>query len=229
MGGAAYLIQPSSEITLNEARQELSVRVSLGQRAANTGQQTVQPTPPKIKPKPQIPTPKKIKPKPEAIKPKPISLVDSPTLMQTHTKVQKPAPKPNLPKTVQFNTIGSNSQGSHNTARMTQETGTAQDVGAPQDELIYDALVRKHLRRFKRYPAMAKRKREQGTTIIAFSLDRQGELLSSSIHKSAGSKRLDRAALQQIDRASPFPMPPDTIRWDVRDYTVKIDFTLETQ
>jgi protein TonB len=64
------------------------------------------------------------------------------------------------------------------------------------------------LERNKRYPADARARGEQGVTRIAFSIDRDGHLMSSRIVKSSGSAALDSETLALVLRVQPFPVPP---------------------
>jgi protein TonB len=58
------------------------------------------------------------------------------------------------------------------------------------------------------YPAEARARGEQGTTLLAFSVDSDGHLMSSRIVKSSGSATLDQETLALVQRAQPFPPPP---------------------
>jgi protein TonB len=62
------------------------------------------------------------------------------------------------------------------------------------------------LERHKRYPAAANG--AEGTAQLAFSVDRQGRVLTSRILKSAGNAALDAEALEWVKRSQPFPAPP---------------------
>lgn len=64
----------------------------------------------------------------------------------------------------------------------------------------------------KRYPAAALAGREEGTTRLAFSLDRRGALVSVHIVTSSGSEILDSSALQIVKRCAPFAPPPDDVK-----------------
>jgi TonB family protein len=63
--------------------------------------------------------------------------------------------------------------------------------------------------RFQRYPPRARG--IEGVVSLAFSIDRQGNVMSSHIVKSSGSALLDYEALDLIKRAAPLPAPPDEI------------------
>jgi periplasmic protein TonB len=71
-----------------------------------------------------------------------------------------------------------------------------------------NALTRQ-LNRHKRVPEAALRQRGQWEAVVAFTVDRSGQLISSELRKSTGVPALDREALEWLQRASPFPPPPD--------------------
>jgi periplasmic protein TonB len=86
----------------------------------------------------------------------------------------------------------------------------------------YDARVSGHLRRFIRYPMDARG--ATGTVLVKFELDRTGELISSEVKKSSGSQILDRAALEILRRASPFPPFPAAKPEDRESYVTPVEF-----
>lgn len=60
------------------------------------------------------------------------------------------------------------------------------------------------------YPETARLRHYQGDGAVSFRIDRGGNLLSASMERSTGRAVLDRAALRQVRRASPFPqIPPE--------------------
>jgi periplasmic protein TonB len=62
--------------------------------------------------------------------------------------------------------------------------------------------------RFKRYPAKAQARREEGVVRLAFTIDRNGRVLESRIVESSGSADLDNEFLSMLVRAQPLPKPP---------------------
>jgi len=64
------------------------------------------------------------------------------------------------------------------------------------------------LERNKRYPSEARNRLQQGVVRLAFSIDRQGRVVSSRIVASSGSSVLDQETLDLVHRAQPFPPPP---------------------
>ncbi|MCG7519043.1 TonB family protein [Ruegeria sp. Ofav3-42] len=59
----------------------------------------------------------------------------------------------------------------------------------------------------------------RGAALVSFRIGDNGGLLSVSITRSSGSKRLDQVALAQVRAAAPFQPPPAAAR---RDYTIEI-------
>lgn len=80
------------------------------------------------------------------------------------------------------------------------------------------------LERNKRYPADARN--DRGIAQIAFSIDRQGRVMSSRIVTTSGSPALDREALEMIKRSQPFPPPPATMQGTEVSLTVPVRFNL---
>jgi protein TonB len=66
------------------------------------------------------------------------------------------------------------------------------------------------LERSKRYPAQARG--DQGVTLLAFSVDRQGGVHRARIARSSGSALLDQETLALLQRAQPLPSPPPQTR-----------------
>jgi protein TonB len=64
------------------------------------------------------------------------------------------------------------------------------------------------LERYKRYPAEAQQRGEQGVAQLAFSVDSAGGVHNVRIVRSSGSALLDHATLELVRRAQPLPPPP---------------------
>jgi protein TonB len=91
----------------------------------------------------------------------------------------------------------------------------------------YALTLNRHVERHRRYPDAARRRRVQGTVLVAFTINRQGQVISSRITKSSGSPALDEEALAVLKRASPMPVPPDEIPGATIDCDTPIYFRLE--
>ena len=63
-----------------------------------------------------------------------------------------------------------------------------------------------------------------GTVKVAFAIDADGRLTVESVRQSSGVDALDRAALQLIKQAAPFPAPPPGAGAAALSFTVPIRF-----
>lgn len=102
-------------------------------------------------------------------------------------------------------------------------TPAAASDAAGEGQDSWEGRVLARLERFKRFPAAARSRREQGVATIRFRLDRQGHILSSSIARSSGSRILDAEALATLTRAAPLPAIPAG-RPDQIEILVPIEF-----
>ena len=59
----------------------------------------------------------------------------------------------------------------------------------------------------------------RGAAVVAFSIAGSGGLSGVSLARSSGSAALDRAAIQVVQRAAPFPAPPAGAQ---RSYSIQI-------
>lgn len=86
--------------------------------------------------------------------------------------------------------------------------------------------------RGKLYNRLAKkrvnpRSRKTGIAKVRFTVDPvTGELLTSEVIESSGSKKLDLAALKTIKRAAPFPPVPDTLGTEPLEFTVPFKYSV---
>ena len=71
------------------------------------------------------------------------------------------------------------------------------------------------------------RTRRRGTAIVRFKINADGQLVSREIKKSSGSKRLDKAALDAVDRAAPFPAFPKGV--GIKTLTLTQPFKFKTR
>jgi protein TonB len=63
-----------------------------------------------------------------------------------------------------------------------------------------------------------------GTTTVAFKIDRSGKVMSAQVLSSSGNKALDAEAVAMTQRASPVPAPPADIAGDTLYLKVPIRF-----
>jgi len=97
----------------------------------------------------------------------------------------------------------------------------------PSPSADYLAAIMAWLERHKLYPEAARARREQGTVLVAFAIDRGGRLLSFGVRRSSGSTALDAAAEDMIRRAAPLPAVPASYPGRELDLVLPVTFALE--
>lgn len=90
----------------------------------------------------------------------------------------------------------------------------------------YLLMLKERIEHHKQYPLMSRKGRQQGTVIVQFELTPEGEVKSCQVKKSCGHRLLDRAALQAVNSASPFPALPQEIDFSDTDFVLPIKFVL---
>jgi len=79
----------------------------------------------------------------------------------------------------------------------------------------------------KKYPKIAAMRNWQGEAIVELELDGSGKLKSRKIIQSSGYDVLDKQALEMVEKALPFPAPPDALRGTNFTIKVPVPFKLE--
>ena len=74
------------------------------------------------------------------------------------------------------------------------------------------AQIRKQIALKKNYPRIAKDREMTGQVKVGFKLKASGELEYVKVLKSSGYGVLDKAAIESVKRAAPFPFYPDPIQ-----------------
>jgi protein TonB len=94
------------------------------------------------------------------------------------------------------------------------------------DRKEFAARLFGHLNRYKRYPAAARMRHQEGIVSLRFTMDRSGHVLSYEIAKTSGSDALDREAQELLRRAQPLPAIPIAFARDTLDLVVPVEFFL---
>ncbi|MWB79081.1 TonB family protein [Pseudooceanicola sp. 216_PA32_1] len=156
-----------------------------------------------------------------SLRPKPRSAAFEAT--QKPAPVAKPEPRPTAkPATRAAQAPGNaerNARAGEATGRqeaVAQQSGTAgrQHAAGNAAASNYPGLVMRRLSR-----AGKPRVTARGTAVVVFSIAANGGLSSVSLARSSGSAALDRAALQLVRGAGPFPQPPAGAR---RSFSIQI-------
>jgi protein TonB len=109
-----------------------------------------------------------------------------------------------------------------------QKQATAPPAAAPSVAVVHrwESELVAHIERFKRYPAEARARGDQGLVRVTFAIDRDGWVRASRIVQSSGSPELDQEALAMLTRAQPVPRPPDRVPSSGLSFTVPVRFNI---
>lgn len=100
-----------------------------------------------------------------------------------------------------------------------------QDIDAARNQ--YGSLLGREIAKHKQYPKIAQMRGWQGEAIVDIQIDNNGNVLSSSIQKHSGYDVLDKQALEMVQKAIPFPPPPEALRGSTFNILVPVSFHLE--
>lgn len=119
-----------------------------------------------------------------------------------------------------------------NTAEVTptcdpQEAGPEKQTQTTLKE--WQGVLQHHLDRYKRYPADAQRKGQQGTPHIVFTMCRDGRVLEAHVLQTSGFSALDQAGMDMVRGAEPLPGFPQGQSGDTLSVVVPVEFSLKRQ
>ena len=113
-------------------------------------------------------------------------------------------------------------------ARATGRRQSRRFGGRTGDPTSYFSDLIAWLNQYKDYPTALKKRKQQGVVVVAFTIDRSGTVLVSSVQHSSGYPLLDRAALDMLDRASPLPSMPESMPQESLNLAVPVEYSLVT-
>ena len=213
------------EISLGPAGSAAS---ALPQTTAPVAEQKSEPITEQVdKPEPLPPVAKKVTPTP---RPKPITPTpqhERTTQSKVNEQHSSPIETPSSTALVaSANEVGQNGAG-HSTENNTTNSGDSFTGGGLMgDSQDYTATLLAWLEQHKEYPRMARNRRQQGTVMLYFVLDRQGRVTASRIEQSSGYQTLDAEALKMLERAQPLPAIPDAMPNETLELVVPVQFFL---
>ena len=188
-----------------------------------------EPPPVVIQPEPVQPQPEQTKPKVEPkpiIKQTPVATVikseptpyTAPPISALPSEPTPVAPAPEAPP--------SPAVVAPSVAAQTKVAGPSQvDMNAARDS--YGNTLWSAIGKYKNYPRIAQMRSWQGDVVVELQLDGNGNLKSKKILKGSGYDILDKEALAMVDKAAPFPAPPEALRGSSFSIKVPIPFKLE--
>jgi protein TonB len=68
----------------------------------------------------------------------------------------------------------------------------------------------------------------EGTAKVKVTVDSQGRLVASELLQTTGYSSLDKAALDAVEKAAPYPVPPDGLNGPDLEFIYPINFMRET-
>lgn len=90
----------------------------------------------------------------------------------------------------------------------------------------YYARIRSHIIKHKYYPPRALRSGDEGSITLAFSIDKNGLLKELSLTNRCRSPLLNTAARDTVTRSAPFPAFPSSIKEDLLQLSITLDYSL---
>ncbi len=112
------------------------------------------------------------------------------------------------------------------------EASFAEEGNEPNPELetvrrAFSTQVWKKIAEAKFYPGIARDRGYEGQPVVAFTLNRRGELLELNLEKPSGYSVLDEAALQAVKAARPYPNIPKLLKTNSIRFKLPVSFILE--
>lgn len=89
--------------------------------------------------------------------------------------------------------------------------------------ISWQGIVMAHLNKFKKYPSPSLISKEEGKIVVRVMIDKDGNVLSSSIKQGCKFFRLNNEALELFKVASPLPKPPQ----EIADNTITLSIPIE--
>ncbi|WP_281018162.1 MULTISPECIES: TonB family protein [unclassified Minwuia] len=123
-------------------------------------------------------------------------------------------------------TGGGGRSGDRSGAGKSSQGGTRSGGGSPGERQDYLTRLLNWLERHKEYPRRAQRRRQEGTAMLFFRMDRDGRVTEFRIEKGSGHALLDAEVEAMIQRAQPLPAMPDFMPQSQLELVVPVKFAL---
>jgi len=183
-------------------------------------------------PKPKsAPPAKKLIP---AITKKPAATLPKPEILQPDITTEKPAEELiDTVKAAENSTTEKVSETQTQNSTPDGKTGTNATIAPVLDhgiieslEATYMAALRNAIEAHKFYPRRARRMKREGKVVIDFTISRNGAIHSVHIAQTSGTKILDKAALDAVNKLGQFEPIPEQLphaNWKLK---IPMEFTL---
>ena len=147
--------------------------------------------------------------RPEPVKPREV-------VQKKPREKAKSKPKPSKPSPAKTRAQTANAQPAPRAAATQVSAGS----GASVSPARWHSRVTAHINRRQRPGSV----RTNGVVYVRFSFDAQGNVTSVSLARSSGNSDLDAVAISMVQRSSPIPAPPASVR--ERSLTQPMKFTV---
>ncbi len=137
-------------------------------------------------------------------------------------QVEKPVEVSNLPPSM----AGGGGRAGTEDGREAGAGDNTQGGGMPGHTADYLASLQAWLEKHKKYPARARSRRQEGTALLYFVMDRGGNVKEARLKKSSGYRLLDREVMKMIKRAQPLPHMPADMTEARLELVVPVQFNL---
>lgn len=191
----------------------------------------------KAEPLPE-PTPEvEVAPQPEPIKPEPIKPKVTPKpvvkpLPEPVEIIEDASPAPPPPSPPEVIAVAPKPEATPNPTPIPPpvipQPVTPNPVQISEANDRYGNTLWSAISKYKKYPRIAQQRGWQGEVVVELLLDGNGKLQSKKILQSSGYDSLDNQALEMVEKALPFPAPPEALRGSNFTIRVPIPFKLET-
>lgn len=92
---------------------------------------------------------------------------------------------------------------------------------------MFTGNVRQRIANARVYPQIARRRGMEGQPVIAFTLNKNGQLMELRLDRTSGYQLLDRAALEAVKHAAPYPEIPAPLKLNTFQFKLPISFILK--
>ncbi|MDF1735083.1 MAG: TonB family protein [Minwuia sp.] len=122
---------------------------------------------------------------------------------------------------------GSDGQSGNRTGKgSASQKGDRSGGGTPGEQADYMTRLLNWLERHKEYPRRAQRRRQEGTAMLFFRMDRDGLVMDYKIEQGSGHALLDAEVEAMLQRAQPLPAMPDFMPQNQLELVVPVNFAL---
>lgn len=210
-------LQPSQTLAIQLGASQLKTKVV--NNSQSKAKALAKPNKPKITTKPvavKKPKPKVVKTRKPAPKVRKKEVKKAAKKVQQNQKIQK----------VSINKAAKPTTTQQKKPPAATPKNSAITGGATSVVRSYSNDIQLWLEKHKTYPRLARWEKRQGTVLLYFVVDKQGNVLEYKLHQSSGHTVLDKAVEQLIKKAQPLPAIPDSLNKTRLALIVPIEYQL---